>query len=89
MWRTEGGVASVLRRPNLLGELEDWEEREKEEDDDDDEEDGEDEREEKANAAGIAATAVAVVATDLRNAILLPTIPSYLLHRTKCTLAGR
>jgi len=75
MWRTEGGVANVFRRANLLGESEDWEERGKEEE----EEDGEEEREDKAKAAGIAATAVAVVATDLRKAILLQLF-LYLLH---------
>lgn len=71
MWRTEGGVAKVLRRWNELGELEDWEERGKEE-----EEDREDEREEKAKAAGIAAAVVAAI--DLRNAISLQLLFLYL-----------
>jgi len=74
MWRTEGGVAKVLRRWNELGELEDWEERGKEEEEE--EEDGEEEREEKAKAAGIAAAVVAAI--DLRNAISLQLLFLYL-----------
>lgn len=72
MWRAEGGVASVLTRPNLFWGLGDWEERGKEDD-------------ENAKAAGI--VAIAVVAIDLRNAILLQLLLYSPTEKRKCAKA--